>query len=94
MPTAILSLEPSLVMLELPPGPAIKLWLVYYKGGARSARIRCVIDWLQELFDPRVKPWYREEFVHPREFAAAHGGGPAPQPHAESAEIAKRQRGR
>jgi hypothetical protein len=29
-----------------------------------------VIDWLKDVFDPRAKPWYREEFIHPREFAA------------------------
>jgi DNA-binding transcriptional LysR family regulator len=76
MPTAILSLDPALVMLDLPPGPAIKLWLAHHRDSARSARIRSVIDWLREQFDPRTKPWYREEFIHPRDFAAALAAGP------------------
>jgi DNA-binding transcriptional LysR family regulator len=70
MPTAILALEPSLVMLDTPPLASIKLWLVHHRDVAKSARIRCVVDWLKEVFDPRNKPWYRAEFVHPREFAA------------------------
>jgi DNA-binding transcriptional LysR family regulator len=73
MPTAILSLEPSLVMLELPPGPVVKLWLAHHRESAGSARISRVINWLREQFDPRVKPWYREEFIHPRDFADAMG---------------------
>ena len=75
MPTAILSLEPSLVMLELPPGPAVKLWLAHHRDSARSARIGRVIEWLQEQFESRTKPWYREEFIHPRDFADALKAG-------------------
>jgi hypothetical protein len=27
-----------------------------------------VKDWLKTIFDPRTRPWYRSEFVHPSEF--------------------------
>ncbi|HLK25045.1 MAG TPA: LysR family transcriptional regulator [Caulobacteraceae bacterium] len=70
MPTAILALDPSLVMLEAPPLATIKLWLVYHREVAKSARVRCTIDWLKDVFDARTKPWYRPEFIHPRDFAA------------------------
>ncbi|HZC15352.1 MAG TPA: LysR family transcriptional regulator [Caulobacteraceae bacterium] len=70
MPTAIIPLEPSLVMLDAPPLATVKLWLVYHRDVGKSARVRCVIDWLKEVFDPRTKPWYRAEFIHPREFPA------------------------
>jgi len=93
MPTAILSLDPSLVMLELPPGPTVKLWLAHHRDIERSARIRCVIDWIREQFDPRTKPWYREEFVHPRDFAEAMTTGPARKPD-DAGDAAKRRRGR
>jgi DNA-binding transcriptional LysR family regulator len=68
MPTAILEIEPALVMLETPQMGSLKLWLCYHRDVGRSARIRRVIDWVREVFDPKAKPWYREEFVHPREF--------------------------
>ena len=69
LPTAALLFEPTLVRLETPPQTPVKLWLVHHRDVARSARIRCVIDWLKDVFDPREQPWYRAEFVHPREFA-------------------------
>jgi DNA-binding transcriptional LysR family regulator len=68
MPTAIASVEPDLVMLDvLKVGPA-KLWLVHHREAARQARVRLVKDWLKTIFDPRTRPWYRSEFVHPSEF--------------------------
>jgi len=80
LPTAILSVEPELVMLDLP-AEAQRLWLVRRRDG-RSARIRCVIDWLREVFDARRQPWYRQDFVHPSEF------GPYLAPPAPEVEVA------
>ena len=68
LPTAILSIDPSLVMLDLPI-ETLRLWLVRRRDTSRSARVRCVIEWLREVFDAKHQPWYRAEFVHPREFA-------------------------
>jgi DNA-binding transcriptional LysR family regulator len=70
MPTAIASVEPDLVMLDvLKVGPA-KLWLVHHRDAIRPARVRLVKDWLKSIFDARKRPWYRSEFIHPLEFAA------------------------
>ncbi len=69
MPTAIASVEPDLVMLDvLKVGPA-KLWLVHHRDAARPVRVRLVKDWLKSIFDPKTRPWYRSEFVHPDDFA-------------------------
>jgi DNA-binding transcriptional LysR family regulator len=68
LPTAVLAIEPTLVMLDLPVLASLSLWLVCHRDIGRSARIRCVADWLKEVFDPRTKPWFRSEFIHPREF--------------------------
>lgn len=68
LPTAILTVEPSLVMLDIPPLPAAKLWLVHHRDVGQSARIRTVVEWLKSIFDPATAPWYRQEFVHPRDF--------------------------
>jgi DNA-binding transcriptional LysR family regulator len=80
MPTAVLALEPSLVMLDTPYMGAVKLWLCYHRDIGKSARIRRVIDWLREVFDPRSKPWFREEYVHPRDFMHLIAGGPDETP--------------
>ena len=77
MPTAIASVEPDLVMLDvLQVGPA-KLWLVHHRDAVRPARVRLVKDWLKAIFDPKTRPWYRAEFVHPNEFGV-QGVRPAP----------------
>jgi DNA-binding transcriptional LysR family regulator len=68
MPTAAALYDPTLVRLETPWPDPVKLWLVHHRDVSRSARIRCVVDWLKDVFDPRDQPWYRAEFVHPREF--------------------------
>ena len=68
LPTAILSIDPSLVMLDLPVVESVRLWLVRHRDVGRSARIRSVTNWLREVFDARTQPWYRAEFVHPRNF--------------------------
>jgi DNA-binding transcriptional LysR family regulator len=73
MPTAIASVEPALVMLDvLTVGPA-KLWLVHHRDAVRPARVRLVKDWLKGIFDARTRPWYRAEFVHPDDFGAEVG---------------------
>jgi DNA-binding transcriptional LysR family regulator len=70
MPTAIASVLPELVMLEvLKVGPA-KLWLVHHREAGRPARVKLVKNWLKTIFDPRTKPWWRAEFVHPKDFAS------------------------
>jgi DNA-binding transcriptional LysR family regulator len=77
MPTAIASVEPDLVMLDvLKVGPA-KLWLVHHRDAVRPARVRLVKDWLKSIFDARKRPWYRSEFVHPSDFAAQIEGAGA-----------------
>ncbi len=79
MPTAVASVLPDLVMLEgvFQVGPA-KLWLVHHREAGRPARVQLVKDWLKSIFDPRTKPWYRAEFVHPRDFAAESARAPRP----------------
>jgi DNA-binding transcriptional LysR family regulator len=73
LPTAILSVEPELVMLDLEPLPAAKLWLVHHRDIGNSARIQAVIGWLKAVFDPATAPWYRREFIHPRDFERTPG---------------------
>jgi len=68
LPTAVLSIAPELVMLDLPV-TSLQLWMVRHRDVGKSARIRRVEDWLRQIFDPRTQPWYRAEFIHPSEFA-------------------------
>jgi DNA-binding transcriptional LysR family regulator len=71
VPTALLRLEPDLVVLDAPLVASPKLWMTYHLDVARSARIRRVTDWVKSVFDPRNQPWFRTEFVHPSEFPSS-----------------------
>ncbi len=93
MPTAALAVDPSLVMIETPDYPSLRLWLVHHRETGRSARVRRVIDWLKEAFDPRSKPWFRAEFMHPREFPAyLETDTPAPAPVAAEPRTSRKPR--
>ena len=78
MPTAILVQEPSLVMLDSPIQERVTLWLVHHRDTARAARIKRVAAWLKDVFDQRSKPWFRAEFVHPRDFPSVQAEGVKP----------------
>lgn len=44
------------------------IWLSYHPDAGKLARVRRMIDWTIEVFDPQNNPWFRDEFVHPRDF--------------------------
>lgn len=45
------------------------VWLVYHPEAIKLRRVRYVVDWLIEAFDPKKYPWFRDEFVPPECFA-------------------------
>ena len=45
-----------------------------------SARVRRFSEWLVSLFDTKLYPWFRDEFIHPREFAELYRGAPLSNP--------------
>lgn len=90
LPTGIMTIEPDLVMLKVGPIAPTRLWLVHHRDIGRSARVRAAIEWLKDVFDPRTRPWYRREFVHPKDF----GEIAIPLPAANRERSAPRQRRR
>lgn len=69
IPTAIAPLAPDLVMLDIPPLASSTLWLCHHRDAVKAGRVAKVADWLASIFDARERPWFRPEFIHPREFA-------------------------
>jgi hypothetical protein len=43
---------------------------------ARSPRVRRQLDWVIESFNPRTFPWFRDEFIHPRDLPKHYHGPP------------------
>ena len=68
LPTAVASFAPELQMIQERPLASVKLWIYYHRDIAQSARVRLVINWLEDMFDQKANPWFRPEFVHPEHF--------------------------
>ena len=59
------------------------IWLTYHPDAGRIPRVRKMIEWLVDVFDPRKYPWFRDEFIHPNELTRDHAARPASPKSAE-----------
>ncbi|MCJ2089188.1 LysR family transcriptional regulator [Methylobacterium sp. E-005] len=55
---------------------SLDIWLTYHPDVERIERVRRTIDWVRAAFDPRRYPWFRDEFIHPRDLPTAIKGAP------------------
>ncbi|MES2473351.1 MAG: LysR family transcriptional regulator [Pseudomonadota bacterium] len=76
LPTYCQALGASLVPVN--PGNAypLDIWLTYHPDAKRIARVQSTIDLIQQAFDPRKYPWFRDEFIHPDELLQLYKGEP------------------
>jgi len=65
MPTYVHDLGKNLVPLGLPEVAPIRFWLTYPERVRRLARAQIVTDWIRGLFNQRMTPWFKPNFVHP-----------------------------
>jgi DNA-binding transcriptional LysR family regulator len=75
-PTYMHMIGPKMVPLDIDVIFPFDIWLTYHPDSARVPRVRRMIDWIIENFDPKVFPWFRDEFIHPRDLAAQYHGPP------------------
>lgn len=52
------------------------IWLTYHADVIRIPRVRRMIDWLVDSFDPKRFPWFRDEFIHPKDLPKEYRGTP------------------
>lgn len=74
MGTFVQAMGADLVALDIDIDTKHDIWLTYRPEAKRIARIRKTIDWLIQIYDPRRFPWFRDEFVHPKQFAELYKG--------------------
>jgi len=67
-PTYAYALGGKIIPLEVELDLPFDIWLSYHPGNGRIPRVRHIIDWLIEAFNPAKFPWFKDEFIHPREF--------------------------
>lgn len=75
-PTYACALGGKMIPLEVELNRYFDIWLSYHPGSGRIPRVRHMIEWLVEAFNPAKYPWFKDEFVHPREFNAVYMGEP------------------
>jgi DNA-binding transcriptional LysR family regulator len=75
-PTYALALGGKLTPLDVDLRWSFDIWLSYHPTSGRIPRVRHMIDWLIEAFNPAKYPWFRDEFIHPRELKAVYMGAP------------------
>jgi hypothetical protein len=51
-------------------------YLAFLIPAAAASKVRHMIEWLAEAFNPAKFPWFKDEFVHPREFKAVYKVNP------------------
>jgi DNA-binding transcriptional LysR family regulator len=75
-PTYIHVIGPKMVPLDIGAIFPFEIWLTYHPDAARVPRVRRLIDWIVENFDPKTFPWFRDEFIHPRDLPSQYRGPP------------------
>ncbi len=69
LPTYVYALGAPIVPLDIGDRGSHKLdiWLAYHPDVRKVSRKATTIDWIRDIFDTKMHPWFREEFMHPAE---------------------------
>jgi DNA-binding transcriptional LysR family regulator len=71
-PTYACALGGNIIPLEVELNRPFDIWLSYHAGSGRIPRVRRMIDWLVEAFNPAKFPWFKDEFIHPNELKSVY----------------------
>lgn len=79
LPTYLFAVGEPLVPIDMNLHFPFDVWLVCGADATRIPRVQRTIDWLIQSFDPRRFPWFRDNFIHPRELLSEYNGPPIPR---------------
>jgi DNA-binding transcriptional LysR family regulator len=68
LPTYYFAIGTSVIPLNVEWVYSFDIWLSYHPDLGQVPRVRRMIDWAIEQFDPQKCPWFRDDFIHPEEF--------------------------
>jgi len=75
-PTYACALGGKIVPLQVDLRWSYDIWLSYHGTSGRIPRVRHMIDWLVEAFNPGKYPWFKDEFIHPQQLKTVYMGEP------------------
>lgn len=67
LPTYALALKAPVIPVDVGIRHHMDIWLTYHPDMRKTPRFATVIDWVKEAFSPARYPWFRDEFIHPRD---------------------------
>lgn len=76
LPTYATAIGARVVPLSIDLHRPFDIWLTYHPDANRIPRVRHLIDWMIEAFNPAIYPWFRDEFINPNDLSAAYRGEP------------------
>jgi DNA-binding transcriptional LysR family regulator len=79
LPSYYFAIGTQVVPLDIGKAVPFDIWLSYHPDAGKLARVRRMIDWAIEVFDPQNNPWFRDDFVHPTDFEGHRRAGPQAQ---------------
>jgi DNA-binding transcriptional LysR family regulator len=68
MPTYATALVSKLVPIDLPFRLKFDIFYYFHPEARNCEIVRAGVEWLKTCFDPASNPWFRKEFIHPKEF--------------------------
>ncbi len=75
LPSYALALDAPVIPVDIGVHQPIDIWLTYHPDARRTKRIARTIDWFRSIFDSQRYPWFRDEFIHPRDLVAMAPSG-------------------
>jgi DNA-binding transcriptional LysR family regulator len=72
LPTYAPMLGDPLIPLDIGIKFELDIWLACHPDAKKIPRVGQLIDWTVGAFDGRKYPWFRDEFVHPRDLPKAY----------------------
>ena len=76
LPTYAHAIGARIIPVDAGPKFQFDIWLTYHPDAVRIQRVRRMIDWLVDAFDPKRFPWFRDEFIHPNDLPKEYKGAP------------------
>jgi len=77
LPTYYFAIGAPVIPLDIDLVYPFDIWLSYHPDLGSVPRVRRMIDWAIEQFDPRTCPWFRDDFIHPGAFDKHLRAGPS-----------------
>jgi len=70
LPTYAVALGAPVIPVDIGIKHSLEIWITYHPDVRKTRQKAQVIDWLKSIFDPRIYPWFRDDFIHPNELDA------------------------